>query len=161
MKRILIVSLFLAGCASSSKPRSDSPPPRNVIVLIGDGMGVSQITLTRLLHGRLALEDFPVTGLVRTDSADAWVTDSAAAATAIATGRKTNNFAVGMDAEGKPLRTILESARGRGLATGLVTTSRITHATPASFAAHVDSRQKEGEIAKQYLASDWSCRFCQ
>lgn len=152
MKRLapLAFVLFLA-CAGVAQ----DPPAaevRNVVLLIGDGMGVSQVTLARLIHGKpLAMDEFPVTGLAITVSADHPVTDSAAAATALASGTKTGNFAVGVDPDGKPLETVLEQARRLGKATGLVTTSKITHATPASFAAHVSHRSKEGDVARQYL----------
>lgn len=150
-----VLFLFCAGLASCSGASAEPAPPqsaspRNIILMIGDGMGISQITLARLLHGPLALDRFPVTGLCTTHSSDAWVTDSAAAATALASGSKTKNFAVGVDPDGKPLTTLLHDAERLGLATGLVTTSKITHATPAGFAAHVDQRAKEEEVARQY-----------
>jgi alkaline phosphatase len=92
-------------------------------------------------------------GLVRTDPADPdeAVTDSAAAATAFATGHKTFNGGVGVDAWGKPVRTLLEDARRQGKATGLVTTSQVTDATPAAYAAHVKDRAQQSEIARQFL----------
>jgi len=131
--------------------------PRNVILIVGDGMGIPQVTLARLLEhgpdGTLTLDEMPVTGFARTHSADQWVTDSAAAATALASGEKTNNFAIGIDTAGKPLESILEQARKMGKAVGLVTTSKITHATPAPFAAHVSHRSQEAKIAEDLLGS--------
>ncbi len=126
---------------------------RNVILMIGDGMGVNQVTLARLIHGRLAMDDFPHTGLVLTQSADSLVTDSAAGATALATGHKTNNFTVGQDPAGKPFESLAALAKRRGQSTGLVTTARLTDATPAPFAAHVANRKMEPEIANQLAAS--------
>ena len=92
-------------------------------------------------------------GLVHTDPADPEqaVTDSAAAATAFATGVKTFNGAIGVDGDGKPVRTLLEDARRAGKATGLVTTSQVTDATPAAYAAHVTDRAQQSEIARQFL----------
>ena len=154
MKRVLILLLLLTGCHESRRGRlNPDRVPKNVILMIGDGMGVSQITLARLLHGKLALDEFPVTGLMTTHSADGWVTDSASAATAMSTGIKTYNGAIAVDVNKKPIRTILEDAEARGLTTVLITSSKITHATPAAFAAHVVSRGMEEEIAKQYLDS--------
>ena len=93
------------------------------------------------------------TGLVHTDPADPKqaVTDSAAAATAFSTGVKTFNGAIGVDAQGSPVRTLLEDARRAGKATGLVTTSQVTDATPAAYAAHVSDRAQQSEIARQFL----------
>jgi alkaline phosphatase len=92
-------------------------------------------------------------GLVHTDPADPRqaVTDSAAAATAFATGVKTFNGGVGVDRRGRAVRTLLEDARRAGKATGLVTTSQVTDATPAAYAAHVRDRGQQSEIARQYL----------
>ena len=92
---------------------------------------------------------------MHTDPADPKeaVTDSAAAATAFATGVKTFNGGVGVDAKGKPVRTLLEDARRQGKATGLVTTSQVTDATPAAYAAHVNDRAQQSEIARQFLES--------
>ena len=130
---------------------------RNVILLIGDGMGLSQITVGRLrtmgITGKLSIEKMPVTGYLHTHSADNLITDSAAGATALATGYKTNNKRIATLPDGSAVITILECFRDRGMATGLVATSSITHATPASFAAHVDSRYKEPIIAEQLINS--------
>lgn len=124
--------------------------PRNVVLVIGDGMGLSQVSAGRLANGgALNLDRFPVTGLVDTTSASGAITDSAAGATAYATGVRTHNGLVGVDATGEPVETLVEWAAGRGMATGLVATSRITHATPASFAAHVPDRGAEEAIATQ------------
>lgn len=137
------------------------PAPRSVILVIGDGMGPQAIGL--LLDAAEAAGGAPTAlgsliaeadrSLVRTRSADSPVTDSAASATAIATGVDTKNGRVGVDPEGKPVRTCLEDARDSGRATALVTTTRITHATPACFAAHVPERADENEIAGQLLAA--------
>ena len=136
-------------------PPAPDGPVRNVVLLIGDGMGVSQVTAASIraggADGRLYMERMPVVGLAKTHSAGELVTDSAAAATALATGRKTNNGKVSVAPNGKKLLTILEAAARKGMATGLVVTSSITHATPAAFAAHVNSRSDEAEIAAQIL----------
>jgi alkaline phosphatase len=130
---------------------------RNVILFIGDGMGQAHRYAGQLVsagrYGRLAMDQLPYHGLMGTTSADpaSFVTDSAAAATAIATGGKTINGAVGIDPEGRPRRTILELARQSGRSTGLVTTCQITDATPAAFAAHVPFRAEQSEIARQYI----------
>jgi alkaline phosphatase len=147
-----LLVLTLLACASAAPQDPPRAEAKNVVLLVGDGMGFSQVTLARVVSGKpLHLDGFPTTGFQISTSADHCVTDSAAAATALASGTKTRNFAIGIDADGKPLRTILEEARDLGKATGLVTTSKITHATPACFAAHVSHRSKEADIAKQYL----------
>ncbi len=128
---------------------------RNIILMIGDGMGLTQITAARIhahgAEGRLALDQMPVIGHITTYSADALVTDSAAAGTALSTGLKTDNRRIAMTRDNRPLYSILEAARDRGMATGLVVTSAITHATPAVFAAHVPHRRQEADIARQML----------
>ena len=134
---------------------------RNVIVLQGDGMATAQRDLIRLVtvgnkQGQdLVMNRLQHTGLVHTDPADPEeaVTDSAAAATAFSTGYKSFNGAIGVDAEGRARPTLLEDARRAGKATGLVTTSQVTDATPAAYAAHVSDRAQQSEIARQYLES--------
>ena len=131
------------------------PPerPRNVILLIADGFGPASATLGRGLKGGPLAFDPYLVGAVETSATDNRVTDSAASATAYACGLKTYNGAIGVRPDETPCRTVLEAAEARGLATGLVATSRITHATPAAFAAHVPQRAQEAEIASQYVTS--------
>lgn len=149
------LSFYQGSSETEAYPATDSRSVRNVIFMIGDGMGLSQVTLARMkavgLNGKLTLERMPVSGLVRTHSANNLVTDSAAAGTALACGVKTNNGMIGMAPDGTAYRSILEAAKGKGLATGLVATSTISHATPASFGAHVRSRNDEAGIAAQLI----------
>lgn len=129
--------------------------PKNVILLIGDGMGVSQVQAGYTANkGQLFLQNFKHVGFINTSSADKYVTDSAAGGTALSTGKKTTNGAIGVDVNKKPIKTILEEAEDKGLATGLVSTSSITHATPASFIAHQESRNMYEEIAADFLKTD-------
>ena len=147
-----LIAFVLSGCAADR--------PKNVILFIGDGMGAGQVQAARAYQGRpLAFETFEGRGLVSTHSADNEVTDSAAAATAMATGHKVDNHVLSVAipanadyAEGAPMLTVLEEAARRGKSSGLVTTTSITHATPAAFAAHVSARAGVAEIAAQYLA---------
>ena len=128
---------------------------KNIILLIGDGMGTSQIYAAYILKkGNLHMEDFPITGFSKTSSADDLITDSAAGATAMATGTKTNNGMVGVDPDNRRLENIIEIVEKDGKSTGLVATSTITHATPASFIAHVESRNDYERIALQFLDTD-------
>lgn len=151
----------------ASQPTARDSTPENVIVLIGDGMGAAYWTAARWRGDSLSVRDMEATGLTDTRSSDSWITDSAAAATAFATGRRTYNGAIAVGpacrdrmsedsaavmeepASCAPLRTVLEEARAGGRATGLVATSSVTHATPAAFAAHVPDRDMEEEIAEQ------------
>ena len=152
----LVIVPTWTGAAPKTSERA-----RNVIVLQGDGMGTAQRDLIRLVSvgntpgKELVMNRLDHAGLVHTDPADPEeaVTDSAAAATAFSTGVKTFNGAVGVDAAGKPVRTLLEDARRAGKATGLVTTSQVTDATPAAYAAHVSDRAQQSEIARQFLES--------
>jgi alkaline phosphatase len=128
---------------------------KNVIILIGDGMGFAQISAARIriagADGLLHLERMPIAGMVKTHSGNALITDSGAAATALATGHKTNNQMISMTPDGIILETILEAAQQKGMATGLVATSQITHATPAAFGSHVIARSNHTSIASQFL----------
>ena len=129
--------------------------PKNIILLIGDGMGVSQVFAGLTANkGRLFLENCKYIGFSKTQSADAYITDSAAGGTALSSGVKTYNGAIGVDAQGNPVKTILEEASEKGLATGLVSTSAITHATPASFIAHQASRGSYEDIATDFLKTN-------
>ncbi|KAF9968264.1 hypothetical protein BGZ73_000202 [Actinomortierella ambigua] len=128
---------------------------RNVIMMISDGFGPAsqtygrsywQYATNRTYNTQTSLDEILV-GASRTRSSDSLVTDSAAGATAFACARKTYNAAIGVDPEGIPCGTVLESAKAQGMLTGLVVTSRITHATPASFSAHVVHRDMESDIA--------------
>ena len=136
-------------------PKDISKKAKNVIFLIGDGMGLTQIYAAMTANkGKLNIENCTHLGLIKTYASDAYITDSAAGATAFACGTKTYNGAIGVDAQGNPVKTILEMAEEQGLATGLVATSSITHATPASFIAHQKSRKMEEEIASDFLNTD-------
>ncbi|MBA4390116.1 MAG: alkaline phosphatase [Syntrophus sp. (in: bacteria)] len=127
--------------------------PKNIILFIGDGMGVSQITAGKIVKGNLNLEQFKILGLLTTHSLKTLGTDSAAAGTALATGSKTYNGSVSVSQNNEPLKTIVEYAKEKQKATGLVVSSSVTDATPAAFVAHVDSRRKEAIIAEQITRS--------
>ena len=129
---------------------------QNIILFIGDGMGLNQITATRYRYygpeGRLNIERMPVTGVVSTFAANgALITDSGAGGTALATGYKTDIGMVGMTPSGESRMSILEALQSKSWATGLVTTSDISDATPGAFASHVASRKKKLEIVKQLI----------
>jgi alkaline phosphatase len=146
----------------AARPRPPAPrtvppsTPENVVLLIPDGFGPASAALAREYRRHqgqseaLALDPHHV-GSVRTHAADRRITDSAAAATAYATATKTHNGSVAVGPDGTPLETILEGAKRRGMATGIVATSRVTHATPASFSAHVPDRTREETIARQQV----------
>ena len=159
------VRVVLNAAADVQIPERTAPQPRNLVLFIADGFGPASATLGRAAKGAPLSFDSLLVGAVETSATDSRVTDSAASATAYACGVKTYNGAIGTTASGAPCRTILERAEAAGLSTGLVATSRITHATPASFAAHVASRSQEAEIAEQMLASGvdlllgWGLRF--
>ncbi len=128
---------------------------KNIILFIGDGMGIQQVAATRIStvgpDGRLNIDKMPVTGIITTHSADNLITDSAAGATAMSTGVKTRNGMIGMNPDTVAYRTILELAKQKGKSAGLVATSSIAHATPAGFGAHVPSRKMQDKIAEQLL----------
>ena len=132
--------------------------PKNIILLISDGMSLTQVSTYRLLKGgpneRIAVDKFPVSGIVLTHSENAIVTDSASSATAFSTGRKTNNGALGLDEDNKILENFTEIIDRYGYVSSLISTSEITHATPAAYASHVDLRWKTDEISLQMMDSN-------
>ena len=128
-------------------------PPR-IVLFIADGAGTSYWTAAHFAADALTVHRFPVIGLVDVRSSSADITDSAASATAYAAGVATYSGAVGVDPDTVPVPTVLEAAAERGMGTGLVATSSITDATPASFAAHVPHREMQYEIARQIVAQN-------
>ncbi|MCL7961962.1 MAG: alkaline phosphatase [marine benthic group bacterium] len=150
----LLLLILTAGTSPVGGPPSGEvqDPPR-VILFIADGTGIAHWTAGMLADPAMALWRFPVVGLVDTRNVEDRVTDSAASATAYATGVLTFNRSIGMGPDSVALETVMERAARRGMATGLVATSSIVHATPASFAAHVTDRGEYEEIAAQMAAS--------
>ena len=140
-----LICLFLLADAGFAKPRK----PKRVIFLIGDGMGLTQISGALSDYaGRNAFERFTTIGFSKTSSADNYVTDSGAGATVFSIGKKTYNGAIGVDSSGKEKEGLFEKLKDQNWGTGVVATSSITHATPAAFYAHVASRKSEEEIAE-------------
>lgn len=135
----------------------DSVPeyPKNIILMIGDGMGLAQITASMYLNKRgIYLEKFPVIGFQKTFSGNNLITDSAAGATAMACGVKTFNNGIGVDMDTIPVQSILELAKENGLATGMIVTSSVVHGTPAPFMAHQMHRQFKEAIALDFMNTE-------
>lgn len=160
---ILSVFLILTACKSTEKQIKSThhsttvthKKPKNIILMIGDGMGLTQITAGLFMNNNhLNLEQFPIVGLHKSYSCDDLITDSAAGATAFSTGKKTYNLAIGVGCDSMPLETILEWAEKRDMPTGLVATCTVVHATPASFIAHVKKRDSYEEIAADFIKTD-------
>ncbi|MEM9987191.1 MAG: alkaline phosphatase, partial [Bacteroidota bacterium] len=153
----LLLGIGLLISCNTAKPVANQTDyrgkkPRNIVLMIGDGMGIGQITAGMYSNrNRLNLERCPVVGLIKTTSGDDLITDSAAGATAFATGRKTYNGAIGVDMDTIPHPTVLELCESQGLATGLIATSEIIHATPACFIAHEYNRLRYENIAADFL----------
>ena len=129
---------------------------KNVILLVGDGMGLSQVSTAFYYNenGPSNFQRFNHIGLINTSSAKQKVTDSAAGATAFACGKRSYNGAISVDVDGKEIPTIIELLEPTHVKTGLVATSSITHATPACFYAHVSQRKMEEDIAMQLVNSN-------
>jgi alkaline phosphatase len=131
---------------------------KHIIFIIGDGLALSQASASIVwAKNQSFLDLFQVVGFHKSSSSDNLVTDSAAGATAFATGEKTKNSYIGIDSLGRPLETIFEWAEKQGYATGMLVTSSVTHATPASFAAHSESRAFYEEIAQSMLHVPLDC----
>jgi alkaline phosphatase len=155
MKTCLLICLAVFAFTVNAGERV----PKNILLFIGDGMGLSQVTAGKVAKRTLEMERCPVTGLVTTWAAGSMVTDSAAAATALSTGVKTRNGALGVAPDGSPLKTVIEYAEEKGKSTGVAVTCSLTHATPAGFIVHVPSRKLDVEIAGQIAASDVDVLF--
>jgi len=137
---------------------TDAPMPpvdnevRNVILMIGDGMGLEQVSCAWVLnHGKLNLDNFPYTGLSRTWCADALITDSGAGGTALAAGQKTAENHVGTAADGSDLASILVKARGLGKKTGVSVVCHFADATPCDFCCHNEYRYNQEDLIADYL----------
>lgn len=172
----MLTALLAIGNAYSQNEKQSATDgkPRYCILYIGDGFGVSAKTAARMAMGQgtlgrrftdepgfkiLSLDKLRFNSMVTTHSANSWTTDSGPGASVYASGEdgKIDNEAIAFDvAQGKPVETILEDAKKQGYAVGLVTTTRITHATPAAFASHIWFRDMEDYIASQYISSSES-----
>lgn len=163
---IILITLLIGGCANGpasggapggASPRafgSKNPRPKNLIIVIPDGMGPAQVTLAREYwnNGRSSLVfDDILVGSARTAATNRNITDSAAAGTAIATGVNSYKGAIAVDTERVPRVTMLEEAERLGMVTGMVVTSSIQHATPAAFSSHARKRTHYRRIAAQQL----------
>lgn len=161
MKKSLIIvstALTVTACA-----QLDNAPekqfPKNIIYMIGDGMGPAYTTAYRYYNDDINTQEIEktvfdtiLTGTARTyPDDDTYVTDSAASATALSSGIKSYNGAIAVDSDKKPVKTMLELAKEKNMLTALVVTSQINHATPASFTAHNESRRNYDEIANDYI----------
>lgn len=146
LKAFIILLLF---------PLFSFSQPKNVILLIGDGMGLSQAYAAYTINkGYLNMFTMPFTGFSKTYCADKYITDSGAGATALAIGKKANYESIGLDSLWMPHPSLIKLAKGKGLSTSIITTCDITHATPASFVANVRNRKMNEEIASSYLNGD-------
>ncbi len=151
---ILISLVSLMGCSTlkTGKTALDAGKVKNIILFIGDGMGASQIYAGMTASKTtFYLESFPYAGFSKTYSFDNYITDSAAGGTALSTGTKTRNGIIGMGPDSTILTSIVEVANRNGLATGVVSTAAVTHATPASFIAHNSDRDNYEDIAMDFV----------
>ncbi|MSP08804.1 MAG: alkaline phosphatase [Flavobacteriaceae bacterium] len=155
---ITVGSLFGASSAYG-KPKKPIKP-KHIVLIIGDGTGLAQWSaynakrtkdINSMDSAAVVFTDFPVIGFCLTSSADAFITDSGAGATALATGKKANNYMIGMAADSSKPITISEIAHLQGKSTGIAVTCELTHATPASFFAHQPSRKLMNEIGADFI----------
>lgn len=147
-------SIFVAVLLTSCSEKNERA--KNVIFMVGDGMGINQVYAALTANGgSLNVLQFPVTGFSQTQSANRYITDSAAGGTALATGTRTNNGMVGLAPDSvTPLRSSLYCAAKHGKSTGIVVTCPLTHATPAAFYGHQINREMHEELALDLLAAD-------
>lgn len=162
---LAVVSFIAAsGCSelrSYAQIESTAARPKNIVILFGDGAAATQWELGRYSNRALRDRPFAVTdvvfkqgvlGLMTVHPANAMVSDSAAAGSALSTGHKTNNDMVSMTPDGKPVTAIMETAKASGKRIGLVTTAQVYDATPAAFGTHAKSRRESQNIVDQMLA---------
>jgi alkaline phosphatase len=154
-----VIGMYQDNTEAEAKDSKDGKA-KNVIFMIGDGMGVPFTTALRYMNDNPETPEFEKTafdpyliGMQSTYPEDEHenVTDSAAAATAMSGGVKTYNNAIAVENDQSRVKTVLEQAKENGMATGIVSTSQITHATPASYGAHDEHRDNENEIANDYF----------
>lgn len=147
-RTLILLFLSYPGLSQESKA------PKNIILMIGDGMGLAQIS-SAFYHnsGDLHMLQMPYIGLMSTHAHDNLVTDSGAGGTAIACGIKTYNGAIGVNSDTVPVPSVMTLLKRKGWATGIVVTCGITHATPAAFFAHQPSRKMDEEIAADFIHS--------
>lgn len=165
---LLLFSLIitLPACAELEQRAAtdEAGKAKNVILFIGDGMGLGHVDAARLWSkgalGQLNIESMPVTGFSRTSSANAIITDSAAGVTALGAGVRTYNGSINMTDkevdpthESRPLETLADLARRQGKSVGVISTANVTDATPAGFIGHVASRAQEEDLAAQVEGS--------
>ena len=142
-------------CPDATAQNNSTQRPKNIILMIGDGMGLSQVSAGMLANGNtLALERCRYIGLMKTLSLGKRITDSAAGATAFSIGKKTYNGAIGMNADTLPEKTIMESAAEHDIACGFVVTCSVVDGTPAAFYAHRSHRYQYDSIAIDLVGAD-------
>lgn len=154
LSRVLLPALLLAVLCSCSK----TPDVKYVFYFIGDGMGINQVFGTEKFNQATGRQDvnfahFPVRGFVTTHSSSSLVTDSAAGGTALASGVKTYNSAIGVDPDTLAVTCLTDWASANGFGTGVCTSVGLNHATPACFIAHTSTRKNYEDISTQYLSS--------
>lgn len=158
MKRINLIPLIILSLlftTSCCNQVAEKPKVKNVIYLIGDGMGFGAVSSLLLSEDSVTgFELAPVIGLSETCSANNYVTDSPAGGTALASGIRTKNGYLGVDPDGKPLTSVLRKAQALGKRSGIVVNTVLTEATPAAFYAGVTSRSMSFEIARQFTESE-------
>lgn len=152
---LTLITVIISTSCTKKNNSSDSHAVKNVILMIGDGMSIPQINaLIMASDSTTAFERFHTSGLAKTNSKSNKITDSAAGGTAIATGQKTNNGMIGMNSDSIAVPSILEIMSDKGKKTGVIATSYVTHATPASFVAKNINRNNYEEIALDFANSD-------
>lgn len=170
MNRVVVVAvgalLLLSACGSNDKVDSYTAPApyevekiespnsnsvKNIVFMIGDGMGLEQLSTAWVANrGQLYIDNAPITGIQRTYCSNRLITDSAAAGTALATGGKTLKGTIALSVDGEPLQSLAAKAHSAGMRTGVVVTCRLNDATPATFCCHNADRDAAEQIAADY-----------
>lgn len=168
LRMMLVAMLVVLTVQEQVSAEIQIEPVKNVIVIMTDGTGSTHTTISRWMNGAPLVSEEYVTGAIRTYAADSLITDSAPAATAFATGKKSNTKLVGVlpyratlpgaaaseEEKYRPFATVLEAAKLKGKSTGLIATSNIQHASPAGYSAHTGNRSDYNDIAMQQVYQD-------
>jgi len=155
LQLLMVSTIIFFSNLSNGQELKKSKKPKNVVIMIGDGMGTTQIyAALTIKKNKLNIVRCKNIGFHKTYSSDSYITDSGAGGTAISTGTKTKNGYIAMDSLKRPLKTILEIAEDKKLSTGIVVSCALTHATPASFIAHVPDRELYEDIAIWYTKTE-------
>lgn len=154
LKRFIALVLMITSVFFLFSCKGEEKEIKYVFLFVGDGMGLSEVALADMIGEGISFNDFESVGMVTTHNLSSEITDSASAATAFSSGKKTYSERVGLDGDGNEVATLTDLFKEKGFKTGLVSSQAVNHATPAAFYAHNESRYNYYEIGKDFCLSN-------